>query len=232
MPKNGGPYEKIVVLLFPYVLSFPAFALPNIDCDPNADCSVNFGFGSADNPVCVAARAACRVKCGNLNDDANRYQSEDHRKIVEIDNNLQQNNDQQNKINNAINNENSSIQQKKQNCSAIETIRQNYLNQAEQRAVFLNQLSTVVESTSLKSSDLITYIKANSSFTETAKAVFISIITESQKNNLDLKTLISQYKTNQGKDLDSVVSTGLNQASINCDQELRGLDQDLKKWQD
>ncbi len=55
-----------------------AIDLGYLKCDPEANCVVQIIkiLGKKviiENPVCIAARAACRIKCGPLNDDANRY---------------------------------------------------------------------------------------------------------------------------------------------------------------
>lgn len=57
-------------------------ALPNISCDPNADCLRNLGFfGKQTDPVCEIARTACRSKCERINSEAGQYQASDRSKI-------------------------------------------------------------------------------------------------------------------------------------------------------
>lgn len=55
-----------------------AIDLGYLQCEPDANCVVKIikilnQKIIIENPVCVTARAACRLKCGPLNDDANRY---------------------------------------------------------------------------------------------------------------------------------------------------------------
>ncbi len=71
----------LIVFIFFNLTSNTAFAidLGYLNCDPNANCVVQIirnPFGGniiIENPLCIAARAACRLKCGPLNDNANRY---------------------------------------------------------------------------------------------------------------------------------------------------------------
>ncbi len=71
----------LIIFIFSTLVSNKALAidLGYLKCDPNANCVVQIirnPFGGKiiiENPLCITARAACRLKCGPLNDDANRY---------------------------------------------------------------------------------------------------------------------------------------------------------------
>lgn len=79
---------KLLNIILTFFIINPSFATDRLylRCDPEENCvEQRIGPITVENPACVARRALCRIKCRQLNDDADRYIREDQAKIAIID---------------------------------------------------------------------------------------------------------------------------------------------------
>lgn len=134
---------KAFFLLFVSLFSSITFATDRLylRCDPEENCVVQrIGPITVENPACVARRALCRIKCRQLNDDADRYIREDQAKIAIIDQQIIQ---QQNQLSDSFVRQSEYQNQINNFTSEMNTVKNLNTIMIEQLQIYKNALTSL-----------------------------------------------------------------------------------------
>lgn len=127
------------------LIVLPQFSLGTdklyLKCDPEESCVVQrIGPITVENPACVTRRALCRIKCRNLNEDADRYIREDQAKIAIIDQQIIQ---QQNQLSDSLVRQSEYENQINNFISEINTIKNLNTTMNEQLQIYKDALTSL-----------------------------------------------------------------------------------------
>lgn len=127
------------------LIVLPQFSLGTdklyLKCDPEENCVVQrIGPITVENPACVTRRALCRIKCRQLNEDADDYIRSDQSKIDLIDQQLIQ---LQNQLSNSILRQSTYQSQLSEFKLQFELLKKTNLTMSEQLQIYLDSMKSL-----------------------------------------------------------------------------------------
>ena len=223
---------KFLVILI--LITFNAQADPdrfNISCNANENCVISgppvpcptwrepFRTcpSSMTDPICESRRLACRVKCGKLNDDANRYQKEDQARIAAIDVTIVNNNTRLTTLNFMVKDNDTLISNQSKMCTSLYQSRLSYLDNLSIQKTFVTQIKELTD-LNLSDDELLSKIDQEPFYSTATKLILTNLIKAATVFKKDLRSLVEEYNKDNTEELTQILIQSLNSATIECEE--------------
>lgn len=188
----------------------------DLDCNPSANCQRRLPFGvKVDDPACQVARAACRLKCGPLNDDANRYINNfrSQQNILLAD--IQKADEMILKNQSELGDQAKSLDNHLKLCVNLQEYNLKFLTDSSLKRQIAEAIEMITHTQSQDLSQLMEHLD-QLQVSEEIKNQSKNILLFSNRSVADIRLLIKEYLDSQSSSLDSLILGAI----VNCEQSM------------